>query len=159
MPAVSGTSACRPPNSPDQRQIEANPVERDQSERQHDAARVPVLRQAGLTVGRPAEGAQQPQLVGRALLVVEDDVPEQGQGAGAVIGQAQRDSRPGDLRPAHLIRCLHGADDHRAEFVARQMMSGVIVAGKRIASSRNAPERVGHCLTRMLPSLRHFVNA
>jgi hypothetical protein len=29
---------------------------------------------------------------------------------------------------------------------------------KRIASSRNAPERTGHCLTRMLPSPRHIVN-
>jgi hypothetical protein len=28
----------------------------------------------------------------------------------------------------------------------------------RIASSRNAPQRPKHCLTRMLPSLRHFVN-
>ena len=28
----------------------------------------------------------------------------------------------------------------------------------RIASSRNAPERAEHCLTRMLPSPRHFVN-
>lgn len=28
----------------------------------------------------------------------------------------------------------------------------------RVASSRNAPERVGHCLTRMLPSRHHFVN-
>ena len=28
----------------------------------------------------------------------------------------------------------------------------------RIASSRNAPERTGHCLTRMLPSARHIVN-
>ena len=29
---------------------------------------------------------------------------------------------------------------------------------RRIASSSNAPEWTGHCLTRMLPSLRHFVN-
>lgn len=28
----------------------------------------------------------------------------------------------------------------------------------RIASSRNAPERTGHYLTRMLPSPRHIVN-
>jgi hypothetical protein len=32
-----------------------------------------------------------------------------------------------------------------------------VMAG-RIASSRNAPERVRHCLTRMLPARRHFVN-
>ena len=30
--------------------------------------------------------------------------------------------------------------------------------GCRIASSRNAPERVEHCLTRMLPAPRQFVN-
>ena len=30
--------------------------------------------------------------------------------------------------------------------------------GCRIASSRNAPERVEHCLTRMLPTPRQFVN-
>ena len=29
---------------------------------------------------------------------------------------------------------------------------------RRIASSRNAPERTGHCLTRMLPSPSHIVN-
>jgi hypothetical protein len=29
---------------------------------------------------------------------------------------------------------------------------------RRIASSRNAPERAGHCLIRMLPSPRHIVN-
>ena len=28
----------------------------------------------------------------------------------------------------------------------------------RIASFRNAPERAGHCLTRMLPMRGHFVN-
>lgn len=28
----------------------------------------------------------------------------------------------------------------------------------RVASFRNAPERAGHCLTRMLPMRRHFVN-
>jgi hypothetical protein len=29
---------------------------------------------------------------------------------------------------------------------------------KRIASSRNVPERIGHCLIRMLPSARRIVN-
>ncbi len=35
---------------------------------------------------------------------------------------------------------------------------GDITWGERIASSRNAPERVRHCLTRMLPARRQFVN-
>ena len=37
-------------------------------------------------------------------------------------------------------------------------MSGDNQDGCRIASSRNAPERVEHCLTRMLPAPRQFVN-
>jgi hypothetical protein len=36
--------------------------------------------------------------------------------------------------------------------------SATIRTSGRIASSRNAPERTGHCLTRMLPSARHIVN-
>ena len=40
----------------------------------------------------------------------------------------------------------------------RVILSGDNQGGCRIASSRNAPERVEHCLTRMLPARRHFVN-
>ena len=37
-------------------------------------------------------------------------------------------------------------------------LSGDNQDGCRIASSRNAPERAEHCLTRMLPTARHIVN-
>ena len=37
-------------------------------------------------------------------------------------------------------------------------VSGDNQDGCRIASSRNAPERVEHCITRMLPAPRQFVN-
>ena len=43
-------------------------------------------------------------------------------------------------------------------FRRMQCCSATIKMDGRIASSRNAPERVEHCLTRMLPAPRQFVN-
>jgi hypothetical protein len=52
----------------------------------------------------------------------------------------KRDDRPG------LDSCL------------KALLPGDNYPERRIASSRNAPERTGCCLTRMLPSPRHIVN-
>jgi hypothetical protein len=110
--------------SRDQGQVKAHPVECDQPERKHDTAFVGFLRETCLTVSGPAERPQQPQLVGRALLVVENDMPEQGQGTGAVIRQAQRDTRPGDVRSTLLIRRFRDADYNRAQFARKLLQFG-----------------------------------
>ena len=58
-------------------------------------------------------------------------------------------------RAAHFrLIALDGEDLH---FVAA-LLPRDNQGENRIASSRNAPERVGHCLSRMLPARGYFVN-
>ena len=59
---------------------------------------------------------------------------------------------------AGALAYLAAWDVHRAKLFGRCELRSDNQDGRRIASSRNAPERVEHCLTRMLPTPRQFVN-
>ena len=63
------------------------------------------------------------------------------------------------IRREHRIKIFLGLYRHQPLIrPARWNVRSDNQDGCRIASSRNAPERVEHCLTRMLPTPRQFVN-
>jgi hypothetical protein len=63
----------------DQREIQPEPVERDEPQRHADEFVADVVNHPGRPVSGPTERAKQAELVGRALLIVQNDVPEQRQ--------------------------------------------------------------------------------
>ena len=102
---------------------ETKPVEGDKAERHGDEPVLPFARQAPRAVGDPGEGAQQGDLVGGGLGVVQDDVAQQGQGARAVVGEAKDDVRPGDpIAPREVGAVAHRLDE------------GAVGAGQRLRS-------------------------
>lgn len=98
----------------EERLEQANPGEADEPEGHGDVVVAGVAGAARGPVGDPAERAQQRQLVGRRLVVVEDDVAEQRQRPGAVVGQPDGDVRPGHAIAAEAVAVFAGADDQGA---------------------------------------------
>jgi len=86
----------------------ADPGQGHEAEGQVDVVVRVVPGHAVGAVGDPAQAAQEGELVGGALVVVEDDVAEQGQGTGAVVRQPDGDLRPGDVVASHAVRALAG---------------------------------------------------
>ncbi len=115
-----------------QRQVEPKPVQRDQPQRQEHVLPTILFGEASGAVGGPAQGPEQPQLVGRALGVEQDEAPEQRQGAGAIVGQAERQVRPPNLRTAERVLSLDTAH-HLQPMVPRQALD--LVAADLVGAS------------------------
>lgn len=73
---------------------EAYPIESDESQRYGDVTIIIVARVTGGAICNPAEDAQQSQLVGRRLVVIEDNMPDQRQRAGPVVRQSDEQMSP-----------------------------------------------------------------
>ena len=69
--------------------------------------------------------------------------------------QANRKTREGGNHPDRDAQFKHINTTVKAAIAA---VSGDNQDGCRLASSSNAPGRAKHCLTRMLPTMRYFVN-
>jgi hypothetical protein len=78
--------------------VKANPGQRDQAHRDRYKVLAVVASEARGPVGYPAKDAQQGQLVGGTLIVVEDDVAEEWESACTVVRQPD-----GHLRPANIV--------------------------------------------------------
>ena len=94
--------------------VEPNPRQGDQPHGDLDVLVVRRRRESAGAVGDAAQHAQQAELVGRALVVVQDDVPQQRQRARAVVGQPDCQLRPADLAAAEVVVGRSLALDERA---------------------------------------------
>ena len=88
----------------------ASPNQRDQPEGQLDAI-VAVDSEPGSAVGHPTHGAEQAELVSRALRIGQDDVPEKWHGSHAVVGQAQDPARLRHARSTEAVGRRHRLQD------------------------------------------------
>ncbi len=93
------------------RPAQADPSQGDQAEGHFDGSRSRVTDKAGCAVRDPAERPEQGQLVGGTLLVLEDHLLEQVQGAAVMLGKPDGEIAPreGDAAAcagAALDRCL-----------------------------------------------------
>jgi hypothetical protein len=100
-------------------QVEPEPVQGHQAQRQPDMIVAVLLSQPGGTVSRPAQRPKQAQLVGGTLGVREDEVPQERQGAGPIVRQAEDHGRPGNLRASLEVRRRH-RPHHLHAVAARQ---------------------------------------
>jgi hypothetical protein len=99
----------------DQGQVHPDPVQGHQAERDLDG--VVLARQLGCERGRGVghlrDSAQQAQLVGRGLVIVQDDAPQQGQRPRAIVRQPEAERCPGHVGAAKGIGLLERADHHQ----------------------------------------------
>lgn len=114
----------------DQRLVHAHPEQRHQAERDNDGVPV-VAREPRRGIGDACQHTQQRDLVSRRLLVDQDQMPQQGQGAQAVVRQPQHDGGPRYLAPAQPVLAVAGADDAQSELLGkvRQLRQRDLVHG------------------------------
>ena len=120
----------------EQRLVEANPRQGDQSHRNGHMVVIRGPCDTAGAVGDTTQRTQEAQLVGGTLVVVEDDVPQQRQGAGPVIRQPDRQVRPLDVGPAQVVVCGTLPLDERAvipgqfpDFIFRDGMESALGSG------------------------------
>lgn len=102
----------------DQGLVHAQPKERYKTQRHDHGFRV-VAGQPRRGIRDAGQYAQQRDLVRRRLFVHEDQVPQQGQGAQAVVGEPQHDVRPRHFAPPQLVLAVAGVDDAQAELLGK----------------------------------------
>ena len=99
--------------------VQAQPGQRDEAHRDRYVIVIHGGDESSRAVGDSAEHAEQTELVGGALVVVQDDVAQQRQRTRAVVGQANRQLRPADVLAAQVVIRFDLALHERA-VVARQ---------------------------------------
>ena len=103
----------------EQRQVEPDPEERDEPQRNVHMLCVHLPGEPGRAMGDAAHRAQQAELVGGRLVVVQHDAPHQRQRTRPVVGKTHHDAQPRHLHPAVQIRRLRGGF-HVRPMAARQ---------------------------------------
>ena len=104
-----------------QRQVHANPVQRDRTKRHFDAIVGRVQHaEAGRQIGNLGDRTQQTKLVGRGLVVVQDDAAQQRQCASSVVRQTHRDCGPCHVRSSQRIRRGDDPSDRQAVFTSER---------------------------------------
>ena len=95
----------------DQRPEKPEPIKGDEAKRNAYVIVIGILRHSAGAIGDPRDSAQQCELVGRRLRIIQNDVPEKRQRAGAVVRQANDQLCPADILAPQPILVINSALD------------------------------------------------